>query len=98
MSKWSPTWADTTATRCCSASSDPGRPRIQWTAPAGGPIIEDMTIAEHHTEEVLRLADTPRRDTDTTPPVILNLNDGNSPADAMDVLSLTPFINGEQPW
>jgi type II secretory pathway predicted ATPase ExeA len=57
-----------------------------------------MTIAEHHSEEVLRLADAPRRDTDTTPPVILNLNDGNSPADAMDVLSLTPFINGEQPW
>ncbi|MEU5877759.1 DUF5925 domain-containing protein [Spirillospora sp. NPDC047279] len=31
-------------------------------------------------------------------PVVLNLNDGNSPADVMDVLSLRPFASGEQPW
>jgi uncharacterized protein DUF5925/ATPase family protein associated with various cellular activities (AAA) len=58
-----------------------------------------MSIPQNHTpQEVLHLVEAPETvEPDDSPPVVLTLNDGNSPADVMDVLSLRPFAGGEQP-
>ncbi|RSN69962.1 DUF5925 domain-containing protein [Actinomadura sp. WAC 06369] len=64
-----------------------------------------MTTPHEPSQEVVHLI-TPREpgESATAPgpdaalPVVFNLNDGNSPADVMDVLSLRPFASGEQPW
>ncbi|MFC6882654.1 MULTISPECIES: DUF5925 domain-containing protein [Actinomadura] len=61
-----------------------------------------MTVSRKEPQEILHLVEP--RETDDDPgagltlPVILNLNDANSPADVMDVLSLRRFASGEQPW
>ncbi|WP_243713226.1 DUF5925 domain-containing protein [Actinomadura sp. 6K520] len=61
-----------------------------------------MTMSQERPQEVLHLVGPRENATDPGPestlPVVFNLNDGNSPADVMDVLSLRPFASGEQPW
>ncbi|GAA0593547.1 DUF5925 domain-containing protein [Actinomadura livida] len=61
-----------------------------------------MTMSQERPQEVLHLVEPRKNITDPGPestlPVVFNLNDGNSPADVMDVLSLRPFASGEQPW
>lgn len=53
----------------------------------------------HTPQEVLHLVEAPEIvEPDDSLPVVLTLNDSNSPADVMDVLSLRPFAGGEQPW
>ncbi|TDE22871.1 AAA family ATPase [Actinomadura sp. 6K520] len=59
-------------------------------------------MSQERPQEVLHLVGPRENATDPGPestlPVVFNLNDGNSPADVMDVLSLRPFASGEQPW
>ncbi|TDC60143.1 AAA family ATPase [Actinomadura sp. GC306] len=59
-------------------------------------------MSQERPQEVLHLVeptnDTPDPLSESALPVLLNLNDGSSPADVMDVLSLRPFASGEQPW
>ncbi|RFU38298.1 AAA family ATPase [Actinomadura logoneensis] len=61
-----------------------------------------MTASREGRGEFLHLVEVPEVATasgeDLTLPVVLNLSDGDSPADVMDLLSLRPFASGEQPW
>lgn len=57
-----------------------------------------MSMSQERPQEVLHLVEIPETEPDLAPAVVLNLNDNNSPADVMDVLSLKPFASGEQPW
>jgi hypothetical protein len=58
-----------------------------------------MAIPQDAQQEVLHLVETSDPAApELAPPILLNLNDNNSPADVMDVLSLRPFASGEQPW
>ncbi|MDL4775535.1 MULTISPECIES: DUF5925 domain-containing protein [Thermomonosporaceae] len=61
-----------------------------------------MTMSRERPQEILHLVEPRESDADPgaglTLPVVLNLNDGNSPADVMDVLSMRPFASGAQPW
>ncbi|XRQ04802.1 DUF5925 domain-containing protein [Actinomadura welshii] len=61
-----------------------------------------MTMSQERPQEVLHFIaprdDDAGRARESALPVVFNLNDGNSPADVMDVLSLRPFASGEQPW
>jgi hypothetical protein len=50
------------------------------------------------TEEVVRHVAGPHEGAGTALQVVFNLSDNSSPADVMDVLSLRPFVVGEQPW
>src|SRR6266545_3457169 len=57
-----------------------------------------MTV-QNTPQEVLHLITAPETtEPNSALPVVLNLDDGSSPADAMDVLALRPFAAGEQPW
>jgi hypothetical protein len=58
-----------------------------------------MATAQNAQQEVLHLVETTEpAAAEAAPAILLNLNDNNSPADVMDVLSLRPFASGEQPW
>ncbi|WP_327372385.1 DUF5925 domain-containing protein [Thermomonospora echinospora] len=57
-----------------------------------------MSMSQERPKEILHLVEVPATEPDLAMSVVLNLNDNNSPADVMDVLSLRPFANGEQPW
>lgn len=64
-----------------------------------------MSMSTNTPQEVLHLIEPSEPSSSSSPPeqdlplsVVLNLNDSNSPADVMDVLSLRPFASGEQPW
>jgi hypothetical protein len=55
--------------------------------------------SQHTPEEVLRLVTAPEStEPDLVVPIVLNLDDDDSPAEVMDALSLRPFATGEHPW
>ncbi|WP_325053008.1 DUF5925 domain-containing protein [Thermomonospora amylolytica] len=57
-----------------------------------------MAMSQEGPQEILHLIETTGAEPDPGMSLVLNLDDGNSPADVMDVLSLRPFASGEHPW
>src|SRR4051812_5990196 len=57
-----------------------------------------MTV-QNTPQEVLHLIPAPEQtEPNSALPVVINLDDGSSPADVVHMLSLRPFVTGEQPW
>ncbi|TNY38609.1 AAA family ATPase [Thermomonospora catenispora] len=55
-------------------------------------------MSQEGPQEILHLVETAGAEPDPGTSLALNLDDTNSPADVMDVLSLRPFVSGEHPW
>jgi hypothetical protein len=55
--------------------------------------------AQNTPQEVVHLIPAPTAaEPNSALPIVFNLDESNSPADLLDMLSLRPFATGEQPW